>query len=191
MAEENTQIDPAVMQLGKAQYNLCMGCHGPDGNGMPNVGPPLAGSEWVLGPAENLIKIQLRGLMGPIKVKGKDYNLGMAPMGVGQSDENVAAVLTYVRNSWGNSASAVDPANVKALRAEHQGKAMLTVADLIDPMEAAKAEATTEAPKPLPPIPTLAMRQQLGASTAGIVAAAVIGTLTVIGLLKMKFTGGK
>ena len=72
-------VDPAVMKVGEQQYLTCLGCHGPDGNGMPNVGPPLAESEWVNGPVENLIRIQLRGLTGPITVKGTEYTFA-APM---------------------------------------------------------------------------------------------------------------
>ncbi|NNC90294.1 MAG: cytochrome c [Akkermansiaceae bacterium] len=126
-------VDPAVMELGKAQYILCMACHGADGNGVANIAPPLAGSEWVTGPVQNLIRIQLRGLTGPITVKGKEYNLP-APMVAQafQTDEQVAAVLTYIRNSWGNKASPVTPEMVKALRGE-VGKPPLTAADLIPP----------------------------------------------------------
>ena len=129
----DTPLDPAVMELGKAQYVLCTACHGADGNGLPNLGPPLAGSEWVLGPVQNLIRIQLRGLTGPITVKGVEYNppAPMAPMSY-QTDEQLAAVLTYVRNSFGNKASPVTPEQVKALRGE-AGKPFLTVDDLIPP----------------------------------------------------------
>ena len=64
-------VDPAVMAKGKTGFTLCMACHGPDGEGLPTLAPPLAGSEWVAGPVENLIRIQLRGLTGPITVKGR------------------------------------------------------------------------------------------------------------------------
>ena len=81
--------------------------------------PPLAGSEWVNGPVSNLIRIQLRGLQGPITVTGKEYNFpgGMAALAY-QTDEQIAAVLTYVRNSFGNKAPAVKPEQVAALRSE-------------------------------------------------------------------------
>ncbi len=108
-------------------------CHGQNGEGGP-AGPPLAGSEWVTGPISNLIKIQLRGLTGPIEVKGKVYDqfpAGMLPMAY-QTDEQIAGALTYVRNSFGNKASAVKPEEVKALRDE-VGKPQLTVQDLIKP----------------------------------------------------------
>jgi mono/diheme cytochrome c family protein len=126
-------IDPAQMEIGKAQYLVCGACHGQNGEGGP-AGPPLAGSEWVTGPVSNLIKIQLRGLIGPIEVKGKVYDqfpAGMLPMAY-QTDEQIAGALTYVRNSFGNKASAVNPEEVKSLRDE-VGKPQLTVQDLIKP----------------------------------------------------------
>ncbi|MFZ9941205.1 MAG: c-type cytochrome [Luteolibacter sp.] len=125
-------VDPAVMEKGKVQFMMCAACHGQQGEGTA-AAPPLAGSEWVMGPAENLIRIQLRGLRGPIKVKGREYDIagGMAPMAY-QSDDQIAAVLTYVRQSLGNNASAIEPAQVAALRGE-VGKPQLTVAELIMP----------------------------------------------------------
>ena len=125
-------IDPAVMELGKAQFVTCSACHGANGEGGP-IGPPLAGADWVTGPVSNLIRIQLRGLTGPITVSGKEYNFP-APMAAlaYQTDEQIAAVLTYVRNSFGNKASAVTPDQVKALRSE-VGKPPLTQQDLIKP----------------------------------------------------------
>lgn len=125
-------IDPAVMEIGKVQFMVCAACHGQEGQGGP-IAPPLAGSEWVTGPVSNLIRIQLRGLEGPITVAGKEYHFpaGMAAMAY-QTDEQIAAVLTYVRNSFGNQAPAVKPAQVAALRGE-VGKPMLKQADLVKP----------------------------------------------------------
>ena len=131
--DPDAPLDPAVMEMGKGQYILCQACHGPNGEGIPNLAPPLANSEWVNGPAVNLIRIQLRGLMGPITVNGTEYEFA-APMVAQafQTDEQIAAVLTYVRNSFGNKASAVTPDQVKALRGE-VGKPPLTVEDLVPP----------------------------------------------------------
>jgi mono/diheme cytochrome c family protein len=125
-------IDPAVMETGKASFMLCAACHGMNGEGTP-LAPPLAGSDWVQGPVSNLIRIQLRGLQGSITVSGKEYNLPapMAPL-PHQTDEQIAAVLTFVRNSFGNKASAVKPEQVAALRSE-VGKPPLTAADLTKP----------------------------------------------------------
>ena len=132
-ADENEPIDPAQMEIGKGQYLVCGACHGQNGEGTA-AGPPLAGSEWVTGPVSNLIKIQLRGLKGPITVNGVEYNnfpAGMTAMAY-QTDEQVAGVLTYIRNSFGNKASAVKPEQVTPLRGE-VGKPQLTVEELIKP----------------------------------------------------------
>lgn len=125
-------IDPAVMAMGQASFMLCGACHGQNGEGGP-IAPPLAGSEWVTGPISNLIRIQLRGLQGPISVAGKEYNMpgGMAALSY-QTDEQIAGVLTYVRNSFGNKASAVKPEQVAALRSE-VGKPQITAAELTKP----------------------------------------------------------
>jgi mono/diheme cytochrome c family protein len=124
-------LDPAVMEAGKAAFLICSACHGQNGEG--TVGPPLAGSEWVTGPPSNLILMQLRGLQGAITVKGKEYNVpgGMAPMAY-QDDKTIAAVLTYVRNSFGNKAPVVTPEQVAALRGE-VGKPQVTAAELKKP----------------------------------------------------------
>ena len=129
--EAGTEPDPAVMEKGQQLFMVCMACHGANGEGGP-VGPPLAGSDWVAGPVSNLVRIQMRGLQGTIVVSGKEYNFPapMAPMGAAQSDEDVAAVLTYVRNSFGNTAPPVLPEQVEMLRSEI-GKPMLTQDELI------------------------------------------------------------
>lgn len=132
VAAAASNVDPAVMALGKQQFATCMACHGPNAEGTA-IAPPLAKSDWVNGPVENLIRIQLRGLTGPLKVSGKDYVLPVPmPPQAHQTDEQIAAVLTYVRNSFGNSAPAVKPEQVKALRGE-AGKPMLTQSDLVPP----------------------------------------------------------
>ncbi len=125
-------IDPAAMAIGKTQFLVCAACHGQNGEGGP-IAPPLAGSEWVNGPISNLIRIQLRGLQGPISVKGTEYNMpgGMAALAY-QTDEQIAGVLTYVRNSFGNKASAVKAEQVAALRSE-VGKPQVSSAELTKP----------------------------------------------------------
>ena len=145
-------IDSAFWDLGKQKYDTagsCTTCHQPNGQGLPGAFPPLAESEWVLGPVENLIRIQLRGLSGEIEVKGQTYNSVMPPMAT-QTDEEIAAVLTFVRNSWGNKASAVTPEMVAEYRGE-VGQPMLTVADLKEPIPEA-AEATTAVGEPAPAV---------------------------------------
>lgn len=109
----------AVAAHGKEVYDkVCGICHGPDGMGKPNQAPPLAGSEWVNAKdANRLIHIPQRGLNGSLQVEGKTWSLNMAPMGANLSDADLAAVLTYIRSSWGNKAGEVTVEQVKSVRA--------------------------------------------------------------------------
>ena len=100
----------------------CATCHQPHGKGLDPVYPPLAGSPWAMGDEERLIKLTLHGLWGPLEVNGKVYDpaKGVPPMTAFETllkDDEVAAVLTYVRNSWGNKADPVKPETVKKVRA--------------------------------------------------------------------------
>lgn len=134
-AESTEAVDPAVMAKGQASYLLCAACHGQNGEGVPMAGPALANSEWVTGPISNLAIIGFRGIIGPITVAGKEHTefvAGMAPMAAAMSDEDYAAVLTYIRNSFGNKASPVKPEWVKAFRGE-VGKPQLPTSELIQP----------------------------------------------------------
>jgi hypothetical protein len=72
----------------------------------------------VLGDAHRMIRIPLAGLTGPVKVKDQEWNLSMPAMGATLSDDDLAAVLTYIRQSWGNKASEITPDEVKAIRAK-------------------------------------------------------------------------
>ncbi len=114
----------AVVLRGKVLFEQnCALCHNPDGMGKPAQAPPLAGSEWVLTAGVNrLIRIPQVGLAGPIEVKGQVWNLPMAAMGVMYSDDDLAAVLSYIRNAWGNKASLVTAEQVKKVRAELAGR---------------------------------------------------------------------
>ncbi len=113
---------------GKAIYareGFCVTCHQPDGGGLSASGfPPIASTKWAIGSEERLVKLVLKGLMGPIKVLDKQYagQVPMTPFGGMLKDEEVAAVLTYVRNSFGNKASAISPDKVKEVRAAIEGK---------------------------------------------------------------------
>ncbi len=132
-------IDPAILEKGKEIYHYCIACHGSEGKGAAFLAPPLAKSEWVTGDPDTLIKIQLRGLEGKISVAGKEYNFP-APMmpNAHLDDESLAAVLTYIRNTFGNEASAITPDQVAALRSE-VGKPMLQGPALV-----AELKASTE-----------------------------------------------
>lgn len=98
----------------------CGTCHRTDGSGLPASGfPPLTQTRWVLRDEDRLISLTLKGLLGPIQVAGQQYP-GLVPMTPFEGlldDEEIAAVLTYVRNSFGNEASAISPERVKEVRA--------------------------------------------------------------------------
>jgi mono/diheme cytochrome c family protein len=110
----------AVAAQGKKVYeSVCGICHGNNGEGKPGQAPPLAGSEFVnVKNFNRLAHIPLMGLSGNLKVGGKDWNLAMAPMGATLSDSDLAAVLTYIRSSWGNKAPEVTPDDIKKVRKE-------------------------------------------------------------------------
>jgi mono/diheme cytochrome c family protein len=108
----------AAAAQGKKVYEAVCGiCHGPDGKGKPAVAPPLAGSEWVVAKGINrLAHIPLTGVSGTLMVDGREWNLNMAAMGAALSDADLAAVLTYLRNAWGNKADAVTADDIKKVR---------------------------------------------------------------------------
>ncbi len=90
------------MARGKEVYaDFCMQCHLPDGKGTPNVFPPLAGSDWLVNKRAESIHSIKYGLNGPIKVNGKTYNSAMTSLGL--EDEEIADVMNYIMNSWGNT----------------------------------------------------------------------------------------
>jgi mono/diheme cytochrome c family protein len=111
---------PAAASSGEQVYTqICVTCHQANGEGVAGTFPPLAGSEFATASNPAVpIRIVLRGIQGPVTVKGAQYNGVMAPFGTGVelSDEQVAAALTYVRSSWGNSASAITPQQVASER---------------------------------------------------------------------------
>lgn len=103
---------------GQLFATYCAACHGANGEGAMNGQfPPLSGSPWPLGNPDRAIKIVLHGLQGPVEVNGRTWNLEMPPQGAALPDEHIAAILTYVRSSWGNKADAVTPDRVKSIRA--------------------------------------------------------------------------
>ncbi len=108
-----------------AREGHCATCHQPDGEGLALSGfPPIARSEWVTKDEERLIKLTLNGMMGPLEFQGRTYPglVPMTPFGGMLKDDELAAVLTYVRNSFGNQAAPVAAAKVKEVRSATQGK---------------------------------------------------------------------
>jgi mono/diheme cytochrome c family protein len=109
-AEERARFD-----RGREIYaEVCTACHLSSGGGGPGLAPPLRSSEWVLGPKERVARIVLHGLNGPVVVNGAEWNLDMPAYSA--SDEDVAAILTYVRREWGHGAEPVSADEVRAVR---------------------------------------------------------------------------
>lgn len=102
--ETETKQEPKLkesIQRGSIVYDdFCMTCHLPDGKGVPKAFPPLANSDYLMNKRQESIKSIKFGLSGPITVNGQKYNGVMAPMGL--SNEEVADVMNYITNSWGN-----------------------------------------------------------------------------------------
>jgi mono/diheme cytochrome c family protein len=105
------------IELGRRLFtSICAACHQPSGQGLPNVFPPLASSDYLNADKNRAIKIVINGHQGEVVVNGRKYNNSMPKFPLG--DEDVANVLTYVYNSFGNSGLEVQPAEVKRLRLE-------------------------------------------------------------------------
>jgi len=130
--------DPMV--LGKEVFGACIQCHQESGLGVSGTYPPLAGSEYVLGDKRRLAAILLKGLSGEIMVKGSPYNSQMPAWEI-REDEEIAAVLTYIRASWGNQGDAVAKEVVTAVRKETAGRGEWRAATLAE-----FASATAPAP---------------------------------------------
>ena len=111
-----------LIAKGESIYGVvCVACHQGSGMGSPGQYPPLVGSDWVIGSPERLIRIPLHGLTGPIEVNGKPWTGSMPAFGGApplDDDENLAAVLSYIRAAWGNDAPPISPEQVANVRAE-------------------------------------------------------------------------
>jgi nitrite reductase (NO-forming) len=125
--EAEMRANPAIadltlgvqLQRGKQVYmQTCFACHLPDGKGIPAVFPPLAGSDYLAADRERAIRTVIKGLSGPIAVNGTNYNNVMTPLGDVLNDQQIADVLTYVYNSWGNKGDAFTADQVKAVRSQ-------------------------------------------------------------------------
>lgn len=102
---------------GAELFTRCAACHQATGLGVPGAYPPLAGSEWLLNNPEVPIRIVLHGIQGPITVKNTSFSNAMTPFGDQLSDAEIAAIITYERSSWGNSASKITAEQVASVRA--------------------------------------------------------------------------
>ncbi|MGH9162999.1 MAG: c-type cytochrome [Vicinamibacteraceae bacterium] len=95
----------------------CTGCHGPDGKGASGIGPPLAGSDWVQASPPVIARILLQGFSGGAAERRENV-AGVMPAHAFLSDEDIAAVLTYIRQSWKNDAAPVAVDDVRRIREE-------------------------------------------------------------------------
>jgi mono/diheme cytochrome c family protein len=135
-AEELAGPGPAAAGRadGAALYaSLCVACHQANGQGLPGVFPPLAGSEWVNGTPSVLAAIVLQGVNGPLTVKGQAYSGSMPGFKAKLADEELAAVLSHVRGQWGNASPAIAPGTVAQVRTR--------LADAAAPFDGEKALA--------------------------------------------------
>ena len=111
-----------TLERGKKVYaTYCLSCHQTDGSGVPKLNPPLIKTTWVLGDKKKLINVVLNGMNELIEIDGEEYE-NVMPAQSFLKDDQIADVLSYVRNSFGNKASVITAAEVKALR----GKAKTT-----------------------------------------------------------------
>ncbi|MEM7011444.1 MAG: c-type cytochrome, partial [Verrucomicrobiota bacterium] len=130
--------DKQLYELGKAAYSTyCAACHQPHGKGMKPLAPPLVDSEWVTGSEQRLIALTMEGMQGPVTVNGVLYKVpDIQPVMPGLraspdfSDEKIAAVLTYIRNTWDNRAPVVETKAVKEWRDTQSPRGPFTEAEL-------------------------------------------------------------
>ena len=112
----STSAVVAVKTPGQLIYEQnCLTCHQANGSGVPNLNPPLRGTDWVLGDKTRLINVLLKGLQGQ-EIEGDMYDNAM-PAHDFLDDSQIASVLTYIRSNFGNKATAVTADEVKAVRA--------------------------------------------------------------------------
>ena len=119
--------DQKLFVQGRTLYlTLCAACHGNDGEGLKPLGPPLAHSDWVRGPDGVLIRILLQGMSGPVTVNDTRFEapniLPEMPSLTSMDNEDMAAVLTYIRRAWDHAADPVTPKRVNRIRIETQGR---------------------------------------------------------------------
>ncbi len=115
--------EASLAEIGDKVYRQnCVACHQGSGLGVAGQYPPLAGSDWVLGSEKRLAAIMLNGVQGPLTVNGVQYNGVMPAWNKNLNDERIAAVMTYIRSAWGNTASEVSPEQVAAAREEFSAR---------------------------------------------------------------------
>ena len=136
------QLTPEqILAKGKQAYTTCAACHQANGQGLPGTYPPLAGSEFVLGKEDRLIRILLHGLGGPVQVKGNTFNGAMPAFGkvpgggYNWNEEKISQVLSYIRHEWGNNAEFVTKDKVAEVLAAEKARAKSWTADELKAFE--------------------------------------------------------
>lgn len=127
---------------GKAIYSQCVACHTASGEGQPGLYPPLKASEFVIHGEKRLVAILQHGVTGALTVNGKPFNGQMQPLGAGMTDKQLAQLLSYIRNEWGNAASIIYEDQVNALRKELGNRPSYSEAELRAIPESAGAPAS-------------------------------------------------
>lgn len=117
-AEESQEEIPAFMEAGKTVYTQnCLVCHQSTGSGVPGLNPPLKDTKYVLGEKNQLISIVLNGSNEGLVVKGSTFANAMPPF-ASLSNEDIANVTSYIRNSFGNKVDPITPEEVENVRAQ-------------------------------------------------------------------------
>ena len=127
----------------------CAACHQSTGLGIAGAFPPVVGSEWVTGPEQTVVRILLNGLNGPLKVNGANYNAAMPAWKEALTDDDIAHVITYIRQWSPNAAPAVSATTVGTLRKQYESRSgPWTEAELkaLESAPAAAAVTTTTTP---------------------------------------------
>lgn len=110
-------LQASILRGKKVYGTYCLACHQADGSGVPNMNPPLIKTSWVLGSKAVLVQQVLKGSANKVEIDGETFHNTM-PAQAQLTDQQIADVLTFVRNNFGNKASIVTPAEVKAVRAK-------------------------------------------------------------------------
>ncbi len=158
-AEEAAALTP--VEKGKKIFSAnCATCHQANGLGVAGQYPPLAGSEIVNGGSRRPVMIVLKGLQGPLTVKGQQYGSAvMQPWEKTLNDQKIADVLSYVRQEWGNTGGPISPEGVGAMRKELAGRAeSFTEHDLL------AVPADADLPGGAPPTPAAGAPVEPGGS---------------------------
>ena len=168
--------EKTLAELGKEIYANCQSCHQPSGVGVAGQFPSLVGADYVTGSEKRLVSILLKGIQGPLKVGDAAFNGLMPAWESTLSDKKIAAVATYVRGAWGNSAAEISPEKVAVVRKELASRtAPYTEADLAQIPADAKIEgAGSSAPSASAP--------SSGAPAPGAATAAASGEAKTVSL---------